>query len=190
MVLLGTAICIFHQSTDHASLLPTLLLSSSYAGNMPIRASSLTFSPLCFRLDYLSGNGSFKGYSYENVQYFNFHLLSCYTILAEFFFYNFFFSLADTASSLRWNSWKYNFVEVSGHNLEISQTWGFYHRFCLSTKYYTWTNLSFLYWLIILYGFLIISETIEVVWFSVRFSFFRCHSNFYGEKMHVFLKPE
>jgi hypothetical protein len=29
---------------------------------------------------------------------------------------------------LRWNSWKYNFVEVSGHNLENSLTWGFYLR--------------------------------------------------------------
>ncbi len=36
----------------------------------------------------------------------------------------------------RWNSWKYNFVEVYAHNLGISQTWGFYHRFFLSTKFY------------------------------------------------------
>ncbi len=28
--------------------------------------------------------------------------------------------------SLRWNSWKYTFVEVSGHNFEISQIWVFY----------------------------------------------------------------
>ncbi len=49
---------------------------------------------------------------------------------------------------LRWNSWKYNFVEISGNNLEISQKWCFYLRFGLSTKCYLWTNLSFLYWLI------------------------------------------
>jgi hypothetical protein len=36
------------------------------------------------------------------------------------------------------------------NNLEISQTWGFYLRyfFCLFTKSYPWTNLSFLHWLI------------------------------------------
>ncbi len=33
------------------------------------------------------------------------------------------------------NSWKYNLVEVSGHNLESSQTWSFYLRFWLSTKF-------------------------------------------------------
>ncbi len=48
---------------------------------------------------------------------------------------------------LRWNSRKYNIVEVSGNYLEISQTWGFYLSFCLSTQYYSWTNLSFLRWL-------------------------------------------
>ncbi len=50
---------------------------------------------------------------------------------------------------LRWNSWKYNFVEVSGHNLEISQT-----SFCLSTKGYSWTTFNFLRWLKVLYEFL------------------------------------
>ncbi len=36
----------------------------------------------------------------------------------------------------RWHSWKnYNFVEVSGHNLEISRTWGFHFSFCISTKF-------------------------------------------------------
>ncbi len=35
----------------------------------------------------------------------------------------------------KWNSWKYNFVEISGHNLEVSQTWSFYLRFCLSNEY-------------------------------------------------------
>ncbi len=37
----------------------------------------------------------------------------------------------------RWNSWKYNFVEVSGKNLEIFQIWGFYLRFCLPRKCYS-----------------------------------------------------
>ncbi len=31
------------------------------------------------------------------------------------------------------NSWTYNFVEVSGHNLEISETWGF-RKHCLHYK--------------------------------------------------------
>jgi hypothetical protein len=31
--------------------------------------------------------------------------------------------------NLRWNSWRDNFVEGSGTDLEISQTWGFYLRF-------------------------------------------------------------
>ncbi len=48
-------------------------------------------------------------------------------------------SLADntqcTASqcNLKLNSWTYNFVEVSGHNLESYQTWGF-HIKCLPYK--------------------------------------------------------
>ncbi len=57
--------------------------------------------------------------------------------------------------SLRWSSWKYNFVEVSEHNLEISQTWSFYLRFCLSKRCYSWTNLTFLHWLIFCVGFLL-----------------------------------
>ncbi len=32
-----------------------------------------------------------------------------------------------------WNLCKYKFVEISGNNLEISQTWGFCLCFCLST---------------------------------------------------------
>jgi hypothetical protein len=56
--------------------------------------------------------------------------------------------------NLKWNLWKYSFIEVPEHNLEISQTWGFYLSFCLSTKCYSWANLSFLHWLIVLYGFL------------------------------------
>ncbi len=54
---------------------------------------------------------------------------------------------------LRPNSWKYDFVEVSGHSLEILQTWGLYLRFWLSTKCYSWENLSFLHWLIIFLDF-------------------------------------
>ncbi len=54
----------------------------------------------------------------------------------------------------RWNSWKYNFVEVSGHNLEISQTWGFNHCFCLSTKFYKLKTRFFSSDLIVLYRFL------------------------------------
>ncbi len=56
--------------------------------------------------------------------------------------------------NLRWNSWKYNFFEVSEHNLEIFQNWGFHLSFYLSTKGYSWTNLSFLHWWIVLFGFL------------------------------------
>jgi hypothetical protein len=52
-----------------------------------------------------------------------------------------------TVNERRWNSWNYHFVEVSRHNLEISQTWGIYLRFCLSTKCNSWTNLSVLPWL-------------------------------------------
>ncbi len=44
--------------------------------------------------------------------------------------------------------------EVSGQNLEIFKTWDFYRRFCLPTKFYSWTNLSFLHWLIVLKRFL------------------------------------
>ncbi len=47
------------------------------------------------------------------------------------------------------NSWTYNFVEVSGHDLESSQTWGFFMDF-LTLR--------------------------EVVWFSVRFSSFLLYS--------------
>ncbi len=47
-----------------------------------------------------------------------------------------------------WNSWKYNFVEVSGHNLDTSQTLGFYLRFCVSTKCSSWqTWVLFTDWL-------------------------------------------
>ncbi len=62
----------------------------------------------------------------------------------------------------RWNSWKYNFVEVYGNNLEISQSWGFYlSSFCLFTKCYSWTNLSILHWLIcIFYNFLLLYREI------------------------------
>jgi hypothetical protein len=42
----------------------------------------------------------------------------------------------------RCNSWKYHFVEVSGHTLEISQTWGFYLHFCLSTKCFSRINFK------------------------------------------------
>jgi hypothetical protein len=61
---------------------------------------------------------------------------------------------ATTIRSRRWNSWTYTFLEVFGHNLESSQTWGFYLSFLLSTNCYSWTNLSVLHWLIVLYGFL------------------------------------
>ncbi len=68
--------------------------------------------------------------------------------------------------NLRGNSRTYTYVEVSRHNLESSQTWGFYQSFCLSTRCYSRINLSFLHWLIV---FVWISETIGVVWFYVRF---------------------
>ncbi len=44
----------------------------------------------------------------------------------------------------RWGFWAYC-------NLEIYQTLGFYLCFRISTKCYSWTNLSFLHWLIVLY---------------------------------------
>jgi hypothetical protein len=31
-----------------------------------------------------------------------------------------------------WNSWKYNFVDISGNNLEINHTWGSYLCLCLN----------------------------------------------------------
>ncbi len=75
---------------------------------------------------------------------------------------------------LRWNSWKYNFVEVSEHYLEISQTWDGYLRFCLSTKgRYSWTNSSFLHWWIVLYGFL------KPYW--CIYNYFSC-----GKKMYLY----
>jgi hypothetical protein len=55
---------------------------------------------------------------------------------------------------LRWNSWKYSFVEVSGHNLEISLRREIFTMGFLSTVWYSWTNLSCFHWLIILYGLL------------------------------------
>ncbi len=89
----------------------------------------------------------------------------------------------------RWNSWKYNFVEVSGHGLEIFQTWGFNLSFCLSTNaIHDQTWVFFIHMIVFVW----ISETIGVVWFSVsvRFSSFRCISNccFYGEKMYLYTK--
>ncbi len=36
------------------------------------------------------------------------------------------FSIFLKRRPLRWKSWKYNFVGVSGHNIEIDKTWGFY----------------------------------------------------------------
>ncbi len=67
------------------------------------------------------------------------------------------------------NSWKYTLVEVSGHNLESSQTWSFYLRFWLPIKGYSWTN-----WVFFIDCFVWISETIGGggVWFSIRFCFF------------------
>ncbi len=47
------------------------------------------------------------------------------------------------------NIWSWVGV-VSGNKLEISQIWGFYLCFCLSTKGYSWTNLGFLHWLLVL----------------------------------------
>ncbi len=72
-------------------------------------------------------------------------------------------------------SWDFSAVEVS--------TLGF----CLSPKSYSWTNLNFMRWLLVLYGFLK-----PLVWFSFllgRFSSFRCISNccFYGEKMYLYI---
>ncbi len=82
--------------------------------------------------------------------------------------------------------------------MKVLFRWGFWAwpsdysdlRFLLSFlpvyKSYSWTNLTFLHWLIVLYGFL--KPTIGVVWFSARFSSFQCISNFrfYGEKNATF----
>ncbi len=72
------------------------------------------------------------------------------------------------------NSWKYNFVEVSGDNLEISQIGSLYLWFCLSTKCYIWINLIFS---LLIDCFALISETIGMVWFSLRFSSFQSIEN-------------
>ncbi len=39
-------------------------------------------------------------------------------------------------TALKPNSWTYSFVEVSGHTLESSQTWGF----CIQCLHYNWWN--------------------------------------------------
>ncbi len=70
-------------------------------------------------------------------------------------------------AGLRWNSWKFNFVEVSGHKLEISQTWGCYFRFLHFYKMLFRKKLEFSS---LIGSFVWISETIGMVWFSVRFS--------------------
>ncbi len=64
----------------------------------------------------------------------------------------------------RGNSRTYTYVEVSGHNLKSSQTWGFYLRFLpfykmLFSKHEFSSLIDCFVW---------ISETIRVVWLSVR----------------------
>ncbi len=66
----------------------------------------------------------------------------------------------------RGNSRTYTYVEVSGHNLESSQTWGFYHSFLPFYKVLFKNKLEF-YSLIDCFAW--ISETIGAVWFSIRF---------------------
>jgi len=65
---------------------------------------------------------------------------------------------------LRGNSRTYTYVEVSGHNLESSQTWGFYLRFLPFYKM-LFSKLEFSS---LINCFVWISETIRVVWLSVR----------------------
>jgi hypothetical protein len=87
---------------------------------------------------------------------------------------------------LRWNSWMHNFHwDVWEKSCDFSDLRFLYLHFCLSTKCYSWTNLSILYWLILLHRFL--KPWYGVVWFSVRFSSLLCTSNysFYGEKMYL-----
>jgi hypothetical protein len=60
----------------------------------------------------------------------------------------------------------YTYVEVSKHNLESSQTLGFYHSFLPFYKVLFKNKLEFY---LLTFCFVWISETIGVVWFSVRF---------------------
>ncbi len=91
-----------------------------------------------------------------------------------------FFKLSVVNSTVRreMKFMKYNVIQVS-------QTWGFYLRFCLYTNCYSWIYLIFF----INWFFVLISETIEVVGFSVRFSSWRWIYNycFYGENMYLYL---
>ncbi len=64
----------------------------------------------------------------------------------------------------RGNSRKYTYVEVSGHNLESSQTWSFYLRFLPFYKI-LFSKLEFSS---LIDSFVWISETIRVIWLSVR----------------------
>ncbi len=88
----------------------------------------------------------------------------------------------------RWNSWKYNFVTVFGHNLEISQILCFYLRFLPFYKILFLNKLGCSPLIDCLVG---ISDTRKVAWFSVRFSSFWGISScsFYWEKtyFHVFI---
>jgi len=72
-----------------------------------------------------------------------------------------------SADLQRGNSRTNTYVEVSGHNLESSQTWGFYHSFLPFYKVLFKNKLEFSS---LIDCFVWISETIGVVWFSVRFS--------------------
>ncbi len=51
---------------------------------------------------------------------------------------------------LRWNSWKYNFVVVSGHNLEVSQSRGFFLSFFSFPQnvFHEQTRFLFLDWVL------------------------------------------
>ncbi len=78
---------------------------------------------------------------------------------------------------LRGNSRTYSYVEVSGHNLESSLTWGFYLRFLPFYKM-LFSKLEFSS---LIDCFVWISETIREVWLSVRsFCFVYTYNNKHG----------
>ncbi len=91
---------------------------------------------------------------------------------------------------LRWKSWKYNFVEVSGNNLDISQNLRFIPSFLSLYEifYFEQTWVFFI-------DFSPCIDFSALRWYlmvSVRFSSFRCVSNycFYREKMYLYINNE
>ncbi len=86
---------------------------------------------------------------------------------------------------LRRNSWKYNFVEVYGHNLEISQTWAFYSTFVIDFLHAIHEQT----WVLFTDWFLCIDfcKNRGGIVFAYRFFSFRCISIFllYGKDVFM-----